>query len=119
MARPLVSAASCCFSCWAAVSEQQRQFLFAPKSGKEFRQDIADAAIKGYDETLDAANRMKEQSLEYFEAAKEKGDDVLDTITEKAAAIKNEIGEDAEKISSIVGGTVKRMTGSFRSANKF
>ena len=33
--------------------------LFAPKSGRELRQDIADAATRGYDQTVAAADRAK------------------------------------------------------------
>jgi gas vesicle protein len=82
--------------------------LFAPKPGKELRQDIADAATKGYDETLEAANRVKEQSIEYLEAAKDKGSDMLD-------AVRLEIAEDAEKIGGMVTGAAKRVTESVKS----
>lgn len=88
--------------------------LFAPKSGKELRQDIADTAAKGYDETLDAANRVKEQSMEYFEAAKDKGGEVLDLLAEKASAVKDEIVQDAEKISDRAGTAARRLTESVR-----
>jgi len=88
--------------------------LFAPKSGKELRQDIADTAAKGYDETLDTANRVKEQSMEYYEAAKDKGSEVLDLIAEKASAVKDEIVQDAEKISERAGTAARRLTDSVR-----
>lgn len=83
-------------------------FLFAPKPGKELRQDIADAAVKGYDETLVAAKQAKERSIEYFEAAKEKGGEMLD-------AVSLEIAEDAEKIGGIVTSAAKRVTESVKS----
>ncbi|MBK8464760.1 MAG: YtxH domain-containing protein [Chloracidobacterium sp.] len=88
--------------------------LFAPKSGKELRQDIAATAAKGYDETLDAANRVKEQSMEYYEAAKDKGGEVLDLLAEKASAVKDEIVQDAGKISGMAGAAAKRVTESVR-----
>lgn len=88
--------------------------LCAPKSGKELRQDIANTAAKGYDETLDAANRVKEQSLDYYEAAKDRGSKVLDLIAEKASAVKDEIVQDAEKISERAGTAARRLTESVR-----
>lgn len=72
--------------------------IFAPKSGEELRRDIADAALKGYDETLDAANQAKVKAVEYYEAAKEKGGELLDSVTEKATAFKSELKDDASKI---------------------
>ncbi len=40
--------------------------LFAPKPGKDLRRDIADAAVKGYDETLETATQVKNQTVEYY-----------------------------------------------------
>lgn len=93
--------------------------LFAPKPGRELRQDIADTAAQGCDKMLDAASRVKNQSLQYLEAAKEKGGDVLDLIAEKAYEIKDEIAEDTEKIGGIMTGAAKRVTHSVRSKQGF
>lgn len=82
--------------------------LFAPKPGSALRQDIADAATKGYDETLEAASRVKKQSIEYLEAAEDKGSDMLD-------AVRLEIAEDAERIGGMVAGAAKRVTESVKS----
>lgn len=88
--------------------------LFAPKPGRELRQDIADAAVKSYDETLEAATRVKEQTLEYYEAAMEKGGDVLDVVTEEASALKDEVKNDAAKIGGIVRGAARRVAHSVK-----
>lgn len=93
--------------------------LFAPKPGKELRQDIADAAVKRYDDTLVAAKQAKERSIEYLEAAKEKGGEVIDAIAEKASEVKDEIAEDAEKIGGMVTGAAKRVTESIKSRQVF
>lgn len=93
--------------------------LFAPKSGRELRQDIAEAAEKGYDETLDAANRVKEQAVEYFETAREKGGEVLETIAEKASAVKTEIKEDAAKMGDAVEGAARRVADTVRAKRVF
>lgn len=93
--------------------------LFAPKPGKELRQDIADAAVKSYDETLEAATRVKEQTLEYYEAAMEKGSDVLDVVTEEASALRDEVRDDAAKIGGIVRGAARRVAHSVKPTQIF
>ncbi len=93
--------------------------LFAPKPGRELRQDIADTAVKGYDKTLAAASRTKEQAVEYYESAKEKGDEVLDAVADRAFALKNEIVNDAAKISEIIQGTAGRVSDSIKRDQPF
>ena len=75
--------------------------LFAPKPGRELRQDIADTVRTSYDETLDAANRVKERSLEYLSVAEEKGAEMIDALVNKATAVRDEIAEDAEKWANL------------------
>jgi gas vesicle protein len=93
--------------------------LFAPKPGRELRQDIADAAVKGYDETLDAANRAKEQTVEYYKAAKEKGGEVLNVVAEEASALTDELTDDAAKIGGKIAGATNRVRDSVRSSQIF
>ncbi len=81
--------------------------LFAPKSGVELRGDIADAAIKSYDESLEAADRLKQRTSEYYRTAREKSGEILDIVGARVAAVKDEIGADAAKISEIVEGPKK------------
>ncbi len=81
--------------------------LFAPKSGVELRGDIADAAIKGYDESLEMADRLRQSTSEYYSTAKEKGSEILDIVGARAAAVKEELGADAKKIAEIVESPVK------------
>jgi gas vesicle protein len=81
--------------------------LFAPKSGVELRGDIADAAAKSYDESIEAANRLKTQTSEYYRSAREKGGEILDIVSARAATVKEELGSDAEKIVEIVESPVK------------
>ena len=81
--------------------------LFAPKSGVELRGDIADAAVKSYDESIEAADRLRTSTSEYYRSAREKGSEILDIVGARAAAVKEEIGADAEKIVEIVESPVK------------
>lgn len=76
--------------------------LFAPKPGRELRDDIADLAGKSYEKTLETAKEMKHRTTEFYETAKEKGSEVLDVVSAGASAIKNEVASDVEKIGSIL-----------------
>lgn len=57
--------------------------LFAPKSGRELRTDIADVSKRGYDLTLEKANEIKEHSDETLKVAKEKASEVYDFAVSK------------------------------------
>jgi gas vesicle protein len=48
--------------------------LFAPKAGSELRADVATAAQKGYDGTLDMAQKMMDQSRDLYTNLKDKAD---------------------------------------------
>jgi len=83
--------------------------LFAPKSGEELRNDIADATRKGIDKSKEAAQQLgvkateyydntrakageyyetaRETATEYVEATREKATEIYDTATTKAAEV--------------------------------
>ena len=83
--------------------------LFAPKSGEELRNDIADATRKGIDRSRDAAQQLgakateyydtgrakvgeyydsaKETAEEYYEATRERATELYDTATAKAGEV--------------------------------
>jgi gas vesicle protein len=63
--------------------------LFAPKSGHELREDIADATRKGLEKGRDAASQIQERAGEYYEASRERAGDLYQSTTDRAA----EIGE--------------------------
>ncbi len=67
--------------------------LFAPKSGAEFRQDIADVTKKGYDETLEYAHSIKDQSVSIYNTLKEKTENVYDLAASKWLSAEN-VGKD-------------------------
>ncbi len=81
--------------------------LFAPKPGREIREDIADLATEGYDQALRAASEMKHRTAELYDTAKETGRDVRDVVSTGASAIRKEVTSDVQKIRSIVGATRK------------
>jgi gas vesicle protein len=83
--------------------------MFAPKSGRELREDITDVVNDGYVRTLETANQLKSRGVEYYESAKETGNEVFEVVTTGMSAVGEEIREDAAKINEII--TSKRRTG--------
>ncbi|HEX3227596.1 MAG TPA: YtxH domain-containing protein [Pyrinomonadaceae bacterium] len=83
--------------------------LFAPKSGEELRNDIADATRKGIDKSREAAQQLgtkasevydttrqkageyyegaRETAEEYYEATRERASELYDTATTKAGEV--------------------------------
>ncbi len=76
--------------------------LFAPKSGVELREDIADATRKGIEKGKETAAQLQEKAGDYYEVTREKAGELYQTAQEKA-------GEFAEKAKSAAA----------RSANPF
>src|SRR5215217_3410273 len=72
--------------------------LFAPKSGQELREDIADATRKGLDKTKETAALVGERAGEYYEVSREKASELYLSAQEKA-------GELAEKAKEAVAQT--------------
>ena len=72
--------------------------LFAPKSGQELREDIADATRKGIEKSKEAAAQLQERAGEYYEVTKDKAGELYHTAQEKA-------GELTEKAKSAAART--------------
>ncbi|MFL6466580.1 MAG: YtxH domain-containing protein, partial [Pyrinomonadaceae bacterium] len=64
--------------------------LFAPKSGIELREDIADATRKGLEKSKEAAAQLQERAGEYYEVGRERAGEIISSAQERA-------GELAEK----------------------
>ncbi len=58
--------------------------LFAPKSGQELREDIADATRKGIDRSREAALYAKDRAGEYYEVGRARAGEYYDTARSKA-----------------------------------
>lgn len=76
--------------------------LFAPKSGVELREDIADATRKGLEKSKEAAAHLQEVAGEYYEVSREKATEFIHTAQDKAGEL-----------------TEKAKTAAARSANPF
>jgi len=61
--------------------------LFAPKSGQELREDIADATRKGLEKGRETAAHLQEKAGEYYEISREKAGELIYTAQEKAAEL--------------------------------
>lgn len=77
--------------------------LFAPKSGEELREDIADATRKGIEKSKVAASQIQEKAGEYYEVSREKAGELYQTAAEKA-------GELSEKAKSVAASTANPFT---------
>ena len=66
--------------------------LFAPKSGIELREDIADATRKGIEKGKETASQLQERAGEYYEVGRERASEIYQTAQEKAG----ELGEKAK-----------------------
>ncbi len=61
--------------------------LFAPKSGQELREDIADVTRKGLDKTKEAAAEVGERAGEYYEISRDKASELYLSAQEKAGEL--------------------------------
>jgi gas vesicle protein len=77
--------------------------LFAPKSGTELREDIADATRKGIEKSKETAAQLQERAGEYYEVGRERASEIYQTAQEKA-------GEVAEKAKSAAARTANPFT---------
>lgn len=58
--------------------------LFAPKSGRELRGDIADATRKGVDRTRETASQIGTKAGEYYDTASQRAGDLVGSAREVA-----------------------------------
>lgn len=77
--------------------------LFAPKSGAELRDDIADATRKGIEKSKETAAQLQEKAGDYYEVSREKASELYGTATEKA-------GELTEKAKAAAARTANPFT---------
>src|SRR3977135_4048063 len=58
--------------------------LFAPKSGEELRNDIADATRKGIDKSKETAQQLGAKATEYYDNTRAKAGEYYETARETA-----------------------------------
>jgi len=59
--------------------------LFAPKSGRELRQDVADATRKGVDRARETGSQLSARAGEYYETAASKAGELATSAREAAS----------------------------------
>jgi gas vesicle protein len=87
--------------------------LFAPKSGVELREDIADVTRKGLEKGKEAAHQVQEKAGEYYEVSREKAGELYHTAQEKAEDLIHTAQEKAGELSE------KAKTAAVSTANPF
>ncbi len=58
--------------------------LFAPKSGRELRGDLADATRKGVDRTRETAGQLGTKAGEYYDVGRERAGELYASAADKA-----------------------------------
>lgn len=75
--------------------------LFAPKSGYELREDIADATRKGIDKTKQTAAVVGERAGDYYEVTREKASELYHTAQERAGELTDKAKDAASRRNPI------------------
>lgn len=74
--------------------------LFAPKSGVELREDIADVTRKGLEKGKETAAQLQDRAGEYYEVSREKAGDLYATAQEKAGELTEKAKEAAARTAN-------------------
>jgi gas vesicle protein len=101
--------------------------LFAPKSGEELRNDIADATRKGIDKSREAATQLgqkaneyydvgKQKAGEYYGAARETAEEYYEATRERAADIYDTASSKAGEVVAKTRDAVSTQAGSISAA---
>ena len=73
-----------CFAIGATIGAVVA-LLFAPKSGRELRQDVADATRKGVDRARETGTQLSTRAGEYYETATTKAGELASSAREAAS----------------------------------
>jgi gas vesicle protein len=101
--------------------------LFAPKSGEELRNDIADATRKGIDKSREAATQLgtkageyydatKQKAGEYYEGARETAEEYYEATRERAAELYDTATTKAGEVVTKTRDAAKTQAGSISAA---
>jgi gas vesicle protein len=101
--------------------------LFAPKSGEELRNDIADATRKGIDKSREAATQLgqkaneyydvgKQKAGEYYGAARETAEEYYEATRERAADLYDTASSKAGEVVAKTRDAVSNQAGSISAA---
>lgn len=81
--------------------------LFAPKSGQELREDIAEATRKGVDRSREAAQQLGERAGQYYEATRERASELYTQAAEKVGDVAQTARETAARKTGTVAAAIE------------
>ena len=81
--------------------------LFAPKSGSELREDIADVTRKGVDKGRETAAQIGERAGEYYEVARERAGEYYDATRERAGELAERARGAAERPKNTLSAAIE------------
>jgi gas vesicle protein len=90
--------------------------LFAPKSGEELRNDIADATRKGIDKSKEAAQQLGAKATEYYDTARETAGEYYEATRERAGELYETATAKAGEVVSTAREAATRQAGSISAA---
>lgn len=90
--------------------------LFAPKSGEELRNDIADATRKGIDKSKEAAQQLGAKAGEYYDTARETAGEYYEATRERAGELYSTATAKAGEVVSTARDAATRQAGSITAA---
>jgi gas vesicle protein len=90
--------------------------LFAPKSGEELRNDIADATRKGIDKSKEAAQQLGTKAGEYYDTARETAGEYYEATRERAGELYSTATAKAGEVVSTARDAATRQAGSISAA---
>ena len=90
--------------------------LFAPKSGQELREDIADATRKGIDKSRETAQQVGERAGEYYESTRERAGELYNQAASKANEVYTQASEKVGEVAQTARATAARQTSTVAAA---
>ena len=90
--------------------------LFAPKSGEELRNDIADATRKGIDKSREAAQQLGTKAGEYYDSARETAGEYYEATRERATELYDTATAKAGEVASVARDAAVRQASSVQAA---
>lgn len=81
--------------------------LFAPKSGTELREDIADATRKGVEKGRETATQIGERAGEYYEVARERAGEYYDAASTRAGDFTQQVRSAAERPKNTLSAAIE------------
>ncbi len=92
--------------------------LFAPKTGQEFRADIADTTRKGLDKTKEIAGQLSEKANTVYEDTKTEAGEIYDSAKQKINSAVTAMTEMPENLQNAVQDKVEQISSSIQAGEK-